>query len=233
MIEKGDIVIVKIKNIEKSSNVVYVEILNSDYTGFIKPGEVSSSWAKDIEKVVKVGSLDAAMVLDIDEKSKTIELSLKRVNKEQKSVAFQRYRNEQMSIKLIQIALSKSKSKKTLESILNKIYEDYGSAYNFLMNLNPKYIPKAAYNFLVEEINKRFKKEIKTTMKIIAYTYESDGVSRIKMLFDGLDVTYLGGGEYSIEIKAPDHKTANKIKEEIFNTLLKKAKELNIEINEN
>ena len=231
--KKGDILVVTISKITPYN--AECKILEyPDYTGFLHISEVSSAWTKNIHHHIKVGQMRAAKVLNVDEKSKVIEISLRRVSKSEEQEAIEAYKNEKSAQKIIQAALQKAKSRKKLGPIERKLKKKYGGIFNYLeeVSQNPdliKELPEEIQEIVLEEVQRRFApKDVTIRAQFKIETYEPDGILRIKELFNGLDVFYLGGGQYYMDYVAPDYKQGHKELKPLLSQLEKKAKELNL-----
>lgn len=227
--------IVKIIRIEEFG--VYCEILDQPgYQGFISKGEVSSSWIKDINKVLKINQIRVGKVLDIDDNAKMITLSLKRVSEKEENEMLQRYYNEQTGINIIKASLAKSKLKKDLNFIVSKIKAKYNYIYDFLRDaandeniLESLDLPKSLKTILKEEISKRFSSIIyKIRINISATTKAEDGLIRIKNLFHNINTKYLGGGKYNILLEGKNPKDLKREAERLAKALEEKAKQLGV-----
>lgn len=234
--DKQNYRVIKIKAIEEFG--VYCDILDQPgYQGFIPKGEVASSWAKDINKVIKLNQIRVGKVLDIDDNVKTVTLSLKRVQEREEREVITMYNNELTAFNIIKNAISKTKIKRDVQDIIDLIKEKYNNVYDFLRDaalnqdlLESIDLPKTLKLALKEEISRRFSNIIyKIRLNVEAKYYGSDGLNKIKSLFKDLDVRYLGGGKYTIVLESKQPKELNKRVEQLAKELENKAKNLGIE----
>lgn len=228
--------IVRVSRIEEFG--VYCEILDhSGYQGFIPRGEVSSSWIKDISRVIRVGEIRAAKILSVDEASKVIELSFKRVSERENAEMIQVYRNEQTAINILKNALSKARIKRSSDSIIEEIKKKYNSLYEFFRSastdeklLDQVDIPKALKSYLKEEISKRFGQIVyRLRVDVSATSGKEDGLGRIKQLFSDISARYIGGGKYILEFEHTNPKDLKRIAENTMQSLSERAKALEID----
>ncbi|NPA22163.1 MAG: S1 RNA-binding domain-containing protein [Candidatus Micrarchaeota archaeon] len=233
MIKKGDIVVVTVSKITPYN--AECKILEyPEYTGFLHISEVSSAWTKNIHHHIKVGQMRAAKVLNVDEKSKVIEISLRRVSDSEEREAIEAYKNEKGAQKILQAALQKAKSRKKLGPIERKLKKKYGGIFPYLeeVSQNPeliKELPEEIQEIVLEEVQRRFApKEVKIRTQFKVESYHPEGLLQIKELFKGLEVYYLGGGQYYFDLVAPDYKQGHKELKPILAELEKKAKKLKL-----
>ncbi|MCS7122352.1 MAG: S1 RNA-binding domain-containing protein [Candidatus Micrarchaeota archaeon] len=229
-------VIVRVTRIEEFG--VYCEVLDHPgYQGFVSRGEVSSSWIKDISRLIRVGEIRGAKILNIDENSKVIELSFRRVSEKENAEMIQMYRNEQTALNILKNAVSKAKIKKGVDPVINLIKERYRSLYEFFRNastdeklLDELNIPKTLKNYLKEEISKRFGQIVyRIKVDVSATSGREDGLNSIKTLFSDVNAKYIGGGKYMIEFEHTNPKELRRYVETIMQNLSERAKDLEID----
>ncbi|MHA1917110.1 MAG: translation initiation factor IF-2 subunit alpha [Candidatus Ranarchaeia archaeon] len=90
------------------------------HEGMIHISEISSSWVKNIRNHVKEGQKIVAKVLRIDQSKAQIDLSLRRVNKQQKRSRINEWKRAQKAEKLLEMAA------KEIRSTVNMAYKEAG-----------------------------------------------------------------------------------------------------------
>ena len=92
--DQGDLVVGKVDEIEDFG--VFVDLLEyRDRRGLVHVSEVASGWIKNVRDHVGVDETVVCKVLDVDESSQQIDLSIKDVNDHQRKDKIQEWKNEQ------------------------------------------------------------------------------------------------------------------------------------------
>ena len=204
MLNRGSIVICKIVKIEQSSVVVEL-IEHNNREGFIHISEVANGWVKNIKNHVKQGDIVVAKVFQI--RNNHVILSLKRVTSSQKSEKLREYKFEQKAKKML-TACAKTLKKHSTAKIEEALKNQFGSIYDAfktaLDNPDKLEVPKewqdAIHSIAEKNIEKKIY-EIRKRVKI--YSYESDGVDKIKSVFkciekNGLEIKYISSPIYLV-----------------------------------
>ena len=226
--EPDELVVGRIDEIEDFG--VFVDLLEyEDKRGLCHISEVASGWIKNVRDHVNIDQRVVAKVLDIDESSKQIDLSLKDVNDHQRQDKIQEWKNEQKADKWMAIAFGEDVADEKYTSVANAMLASFGSLYD-------GFEQAAIHGEEVLEGTDLSAEEIEaivdTARQNVSVPYvnvtgyvslecpSSDGVDVIKEALqaaegDGdvpeevqLAVTYVGSPEYRIEVQAPDYKTA-------------------------
>ena len=224
---EGDLVIIKVKNIENYG--VFVELIEYDKEGFIHVSKITSGWVKNIRSHVSEGQLRVASVMKVDRQKDLIDLSMRKVSPAQEKRRMDEWKRVKHSMKVFNRACTSLKenfdqaSKETLPKLETE-YEDLYSALEAcslegvaaLKNVNISDKWKKA---LTEEAKKSISPpsvEIRgtLTMKI----YSPDGADIIKKIGDKIsskqvDLKYISAPEYLLSIKATDYPQAENILE--------------------
>ncbi len=225
--KKGDLVVATVKKI-----MPYGAFLTLDeypgIEGFLHISEVASKWIKSITQYLKVGERTVVKVLNVEEGKTVVDVSLRRVKEDEKRKKLEEFMNIKRSIKLIQAALKKAKSKKRLDKILKAIDELYETPYDFVLYLKDEGvgiaeevgIPKKVGKILYEMVVSAFKpKKAVVKGKVSISIIEPNGIEILKKAFEGIEASYLGGGHYLIRVEKDDYKTANKEMRKIFDSI--------------
>jgi translation initiation factor 2 subunit 1 len=213
------------------SHAVFVNLIEYNSSGMIHISEIAPGRIRNIRDYVKVDKQIVCKVLKIDKEKGHIDLSLRRVNSNQRREKLDEIKAELKAEKIIS-NLSKNMKKdvkKLYEQITEKIFKDYSHLHLCFMEvvdgkvkLEDLGISKILAKNLEEVILEVFKpKKIKIEGIIKLQTYDPDGVKKIIKLLKSLEkfkdtlVYYKGGGNYNLEIEDFEYKNAEKVLESI------------------
>lgn len=222
------------------SHSVFVKLDEYGKTGMIHISEVSPGRIRNIRDFVIEGKKIVCKVLNIDKVKGHIDLSLRRVNESQKKEKLSQIKQEQKAEKIIE-SIAK-KLNKNVEEIYNLLAKNIFEKYNFMyecfhdivkdaVNLVDLGIEKKLAEAVTETVKERIKPEkveVKGELKLVSYA--PNGIEIIKETLakaKDVEINYLGAGKYSVNVKADDYKTAEKILEknvEVVIEFLKKNK---------
>jgi translation initiation factor 2 subunit 1 len=195
---------------------------------FMHISEVAPRWIKNIHEFISLNQTLVVRVHRLDEEKNQIDVSLKRVNEEEKKRKIEAVRRGTRARKLLEVAIKKSKSKKSFEKLKTEILAEYETLYDFLEEIRDS--GDAAFEgidvkgALREEIEATVKKSVKKPVvevgKILEVKcFESDGVSVLRGALGKIGAHYLGPGKYRVKVKAGDYKKANKELEKIVGSV--------------
>jgi len=208
-------------------------------TGLIHISEISPGRIRNIRDYVVEGKKIVCKVLKIDTKTGHIDLSLRRVNDNQKRKKINEIKQEQKAEKIIELVAKQNK--KDLEKLyldltekIFKKYDDLTSCFKEVVKNNALLeklgIEKKIADELIEIIKVRFKEEdiiIGGLLKV--KSFDPDGLEIVKKQLQTvekidktIDLRYAGGGLYKLKIKTKKYKDAEKTLEKV----LKKVNEL-------
>ncbi len=226
--EKGDLVVGKVDEIADFGVFIDLEEYE-DKRGLVHISEVASGWIKNVRDHVREGQTVVAKVLDIDESSQQIDLSLKDVNEHQRKEKIQEWKNEQKADNWMGIAFGEDISDEQYGAVANALLAEFGSLYDGFEQAAIHGM-EALEDVDLEEEEKRA--IVDTARENVSVPYVNvtgyvdircptpDGVDHIKealkaaggngQIPDGveLSVSYVGSPEYRIKVRAPDYKTA-------------------------
>jgi len=128
------------------------------------------------------------------------------------------------------------------ERFFEKFVEKYGGLYDYFIEVARKpssfklKIPKKIKDRLLDLIKNNIKiPEVEIRIMMEIFTFEGDGVERIKKLLLGVlnkdkksKITYLGTPKYELSVKGEDYKEIRKRLEKLLDYLQKESKKLNI-----
>lgn len=227
--EEDDIVLGTVEKIE--SMAVFVKLEN-DQIGTIVISEIAPGRIKNLREYVSPNKVIVCKIIRIN--NERIDLSLRRVSAKEKQEALARHKRER-DIKMGM----KTLLGKDYETINKKIKEDFKNLTEFVetvqedKELLEEYIPKEYFK-QIEKLTEVKKKEVEIKTLIKLKCFNSDGLKRIKELFEelneGFKITYISAGNYQVNLKAEDYKKANNIMQQFTSELEKKSKKLSCEL---
>lgn len=234
--EVGDFVVVTITDVDKNSAYAKLDEYE-DVTGLIHISEVSRSWVQDVSKELGEGEKTVAQV--IDDSESTVDLSLKRVNDNQKRDAMSHWNKEKKADKFVEELADKlGREKEELyEDVVFPLQEEFGSAFTGfeiavgkeeqLLEMFDEEVVEAIQEVAKEHINLKQEKlegEVELTFE------HGDGVDRIKEVFteinEGVEVRYVSAPKYAITAWGRNQKLAKERMDEAVKVFQEKADEL-------
>jgi translation initiation factor 2 subunit 1 len=226
--DPGELVVGKVEEIEDFG--VFVDLEEYDgKRGLAHISEVASGWIKNISDHVREGQTVVAKVLDVDQSSQQIDLSIKDVNDHQRSEAIQRWKNEQKADKWLTLAFGEDMPDDQFRAIADVLIDAHGSLYEGFKeaaihgepamddvdleaeeidavvetarnNVSVPYVTVTGY-VDIESPHESGVDDVREALKA------AEGNGEIPDEVD-LEVTYVGAPEYRIKIQAPTYKTA-------------------------
>lgn len=221
--KKGDLVVCKIIKINPHSAFAFIEEYGKE--GLIHISEIASGWVKDIKSYLKEGQIVVAKVIYVDEN--VINLSIKRVKRDQKRNKLREYKKEKGAEKALETVAKKLRQTRKFEEIKQKLKEEFGSITKvFEIALKNKELLKRVLNERwikeIEEIAKKMgrKKEIEIKLRLKLKSYRGDGIEEIKKALEeienlGVEIKYIAAPEYLVKFKAKKPKNIEKKIEEL------------------
>lgn len=241
--EEDEIVLSKVTKIFPNS--VFVELLEYNKPGMIHISEVSPGRIRNLRDFVTIDRQIVCKVLRLDREKGHIDLSLRRVNSNQRREKLDEIKSEMKAESLVN-NLAKKLNRKVNElyaEITSVVFKEYSHLYLCFKDIVSDEIDLVKLGLkkdLAEEIKaaviEKFKpKKISIHGEIKLKTYHQDGVERIKKILndvqgisDKISLTYLGAGRYRLMIDDFDYKLAEKNLKEIEELL----KEFNDKLSE-
>jgi len=239
--EKDSLVLGKV--IKVLNNGAFVDLIEyKNLEAFLPIYEVTSGKIKNIKHFIKEGDLLILKVFDI--RKGNIDVSLRRVNKEEKRNKLSSYKKEVRAFKLIEQVAKENNldPQEFFEKFFERYVEKYGSLYDYFIEVAKRpslfklKLPKKIKDRILELIKSNIKipeVNIKIIMEI--FTFEGDGIERIKKLLLGVlerdknsEIIYLGTPKYELTMKGEDYKEIRKRLEKVLNYLTNESKKLNI-----
>jgi translation initiation factor 2 subunit 1 len=213
----------------------------------IHVSEASGKWVHDIRDFVKVNKRYVAKVVKIDYQRNTVNLSLKRVNRQEEKEKMNQFHKEQRAEKILELAA------KEFNKNLDQAYEEVGFllqekfgelsvAFDELRKspdlLIKKGIPDQWIKALSDVLEKSIQeKEFILKADLEIKSFASDGVEDIRKVLGnfqkscGCTVKYISAPIYRVELRTKDPKSGEKGLREGLDNVLKEIKKFDGEGN--
>jgi len=228
--ERGELVVCHVDEIESFGVFCDLEQYE-DRRGLIHISEVASGWIKNIRDHVREGQTVVCKVLDVDESSQQIDLSLKDVNDHQRSETIQGWKNEQKADNWLAISLGEDADDAVYEHVVSELLADFETLYDgfeaaaihgeeALADLD---LDGEVVEAIVETARNNVSVPYVTVTGYVDLTCaDPTGVDAIREALKAaggngevpeeveLEVTYVGAPEYRIRVRAPDYKLAER-----------------------
>ncbi|WP_251330060.1 translation initiation factor IF-2 subunit alpha [Haloplanus pelagicus] len=226
--EPGELVVGKVDEITDFGVFVDLEEYE-DKRGLAHISEVASGWIKNVRDHVREGQTVVAKVLDVDEGSQQIDLSIKDVNEHQHKEKIQEWKNEQKADKWMSLAFGEDVADEQYQSVADALLVEFESLYDAFESAAIHGEEALAEVDLgdddVEAIVSTARENVSVPyVNVTGYVDlecpSGDGVDHIKEALQAaegngdvsdeidLSVSYVGSPEYRIQVQAPDYKRA-------------------------
>ncbi|MBW2995399.1 S1 RNA-binding domain-containing protein [Candidatus Woesearchaeota archaeon] len=209
----------------------------SGKSGLIHISEVSPGRIRNIRDFVVEGRKVVCKVLAVRQEKGHIDLSLRRVNEMQKKQKSNALKMEQKAEKLTEnLAKQLKMNVKDLYTLLTKemwnhfdyVHECFDSIVAGEFDVKKLKLDSKTEKALVDMVNEKIKlPEVEIKGVLSFQSWEKDGIDILKneltgVKKGGIEVSYLGSGQYKIIVRAPDYDLAEKkIKNNIQNLVEK------------
>ncbi|MFC7155265.1 translation initiation factor IF-2 subunit alpha [Halomarina halobia] len=226
--DPGDLVVGKVDEITDFGVFVDLEEYE-DRRGLVHVSEVASGWIKNIRDHVTPGELVVCKVLDVNESSQQIDLSIKDVNEHQRSDKVQEWKNEQKADKWMTLAFGEEMTDEQYIAVANELLAEFGSLYDGFEQaaihgaeaLSDTGLDDDEVSAIVETARENVSVPyVNITGYVHLRSASSDGVDDVKAALEAaegngevpeeveLSVSYVGAPEYRITVRAPSYKVA-------------------------
>ncbi len=226
--EPGELVVGKVDDIENFGVFVDLEEYKGK-RGLVHVSEVASGWIKNVRDHVTEGSTVVAKVLEIDEGSQQIDLSIKDVNEHQRKEKIQEWKNEQKADAWMAIAFGEDLSDDRYREVVTALLAEFETLYDAFEKaaihgteaLEDVDLDDDDVAAVVETARENVSVPYVTVSGYVDIRCPSgDGVDAIRDALDAaagngnlpdeveLSVSYVGAPEYRLRVRAPDYKTA-------------------------
>ncbi len=224
----GDLVVGKIDEIADFGVFVDLEEYENK-RGLAHISEVASGWIKNVRDHVREGQTVVAKVLDVNESSQQIDLSIKDVNEHQRKEKIQEWKNEQKADNWMLLALGEDIEDETYGAVANALLAEFETLYDGFEQaaihgdeaLEDTDLSDDEVDAIVETARENVSVPyVNVTGYVDLSCAAPDGVDAVKAALKAaegngdipkeieLDVSYVGSPEYRIKVRAPDYKTA-------------------------
>jgi len=208
--------------------------------GMIHVSEVSGKWVHDIRDFVKIKKQYVTKVIKIDYQKNTVNLSLKRVNKEEEKAKMNLFRKEQRAEKILELAAKElgKNLDQAYEEVGFLLHEKFGELYVAMDEFRKspdifekKGIPAKWIDVLSDVLEKNLQERefiLKADLEISSCA--GDGIETIKKILAdfqkscGCTVKYISAPIYRVEMKTKDPKSGEKKLRESLEVALKEIK---------
>jgi translation initiation factor 2 subunit 1 len=226
--DQGELVVGKVDEITDFGVFVDLEEYE-DKRGLAHISEVASGWIKNVRDHVREGQTVVAKVLDVDEGSQQIDLSIKDVNEHQRKEKIQEWKNEQKADNWMAIAFGEDVPDERYQAVANALLAEFESLYDAFESaaihgdeaLEDVDLDEDDVETVVETARENVSVPyVNVTGYVDLECPSGDGVDHIKEALQAaegngevgdeieLTVSYVGSPEYRIQVRAPDYKTA-------------------------
>ena len=244
--EEGEFVVATVKNIHPYGAFLTLDEYPGK-EGFMHISEVTSTWVKNIRDYIKEGQKIVAKVIRVDPSRGHIDLSLKRVNQQQRKAKLQEFKRAQKAENLLKMAAEKIG--KNFETAWREVWvpleEEYGEVYAAFEDAAQNGI-EVLKGLIPEEWLSPLGEIVLSYVEVPTVTIDaefeitvpkSDGIEIIREALirardranmeDDVEVkfTYQGAPRYRIDITAPDYYKAEEVLESIAEEILRVIKE--------
>ena len=226
--DQGELVVGKVDEIADFGVFADLEEYE-DKRGLVHISEVASGWIKNVRDHVREGQTVVAKVLDVDQSSQQIDLSLKDVNEHQRKDKIQEWKNEQKADNWLLLALGEDVDDETYGAVANALLAEFETLYDAFESAAIRGTEALSDVDLDDD---EIESVVETARENVSVPYvdvtgyvdlecaAGDGVDAIKAALEAaegngevpdeidLEVTYVGSPEYRIRVRAPDYKTA-------------------------
>lgn len=234
--EEGELVLCTVTKVQFHS--VFCDMDEFDRkSGMIHISEVSPGRIRNIRDYVKEGKKVVCTILRINKEKGHIDLSLRRVNDNQRRRKMDEIKQEQKAEKIIEL-LAKDLKKPLLElykQVSKPILEEYDMihlAFNDVVENGVKLADLGLDKMLADKLTTVIKDKIKPKSVMISgafslTSYDENGLEVIKTALekgeknDNVEIAYEGGGRYLMRVTAKEYKDAEKIMKQATEEVVK------------
>lgn len=250
--KEGEILIATVKQVfDYGSYVVLDEYGNLQ--AFLPWSEISTRWVKNIRDVIKEGRKIVVKVIRVDSKKGTVDVSLKKVNDDERRKKNAQWKKIQKLDKILELVAQKlGKSEKDAwQEVAWKLEDEYGDAFDALIKASKEGdkilldagVPQIWVKPLLEEaIKHNEEKKVKDSAVITLKTLDPNGIEKIKkVLKEAIEgneeeeqfivkIYTIGAPRYRVDVLGTDPKTVGERLSEIVNKIQELAKTEGIEV---
>ncbi len=232
--EEEEIVLCKVTKIFPNS--VFVELLEFGKQGMVHISEVSPGRIRNLRDFVSIGRQIVCKILSVNLEKGFIDLSLRRVNSNQRREKLDEIKSELKAENLISNVAKKLKqdTETIYKETTASVFKEYSHLYLCFRDIVDGKVTLAGLGLrkdLAQEIEaaviEKFKpKKISIKGEIRLRTYVSNGVEKIKKMLktirefsETISLSYLGAGRYKLVIEDFEYKPAEQTLKKIQEAL--------------
>lgn len=250
--EEGELVIATVTKIKPYGAFVSLD----EYVGkegMVHISEVSTKWVKNIRSHLRVGQKIVAKVLRVIPEKMQIDLSVRRVTRQQKIMKIQSWKKRKRAEKLLEILSEKLKIplEDIHKNVAEKLEKKYGELYDSFEIVKEKGMSVLTKAGISEDIAKALYELINNYIKlpsVIIYgtfeirSYESNGIEIIKDALikakkvvkkdkrTDIRIYTIGAPRYRVEVEAPNYQLAENILKRVIDVATKELYEKKAEV---
>jgi translation initiation factor 2 subunit 1 len=230
--EEGELALCTVTKVQYHSVFVLLEEYNKQ--GMIHISEVAPGRIRNIHDFVKEDKVVVCQVLRVNQERGYIDLSLRRVNENQRSKKVEQLKQEQKAETVVEFVAQQLK--KNPKEVYTAVHTAISKHYPFLylcfqdivkneITLEDLHVPREYQTPLEEVIRQRFKQEeVFVGGKLLLKSYAPDGVEIIKAALqkgfaagkEQTQIRYLGAGAFNLLIKSGDYKDGERILKQVL-----------------
>ncbi len=225
--EENELVLCTVTSVQYNS--VFCTLDAYGKSGMIHISEVAPGRIRNIRDYVVEGKKVVCKVLRVNEERGHIDLSLRRVNENQRRDFNSQVKQEQKAEKIIEnlAAELKQEPQQVYDAVAAPILQEYEWIHDAFQehvdeeaDLTKLGIPAAYLDKLVERVVEKIKTKSVTIGGTLALsTYAEDGLLLVRKALEQagavdkerIAISYLGSGNYRVEVTADDYKEAEPI----------------------
>ena len=243
----GELVLCKVKRVTPFAAWCNLDEYEN-VEGMIHISEVAGKWVRDIREFVKQDKQYVAKVVRIERDKNFVNLSLKRVSSSEEKSKMNYIRRTHRANRIF--GQTAQEMGKTIEQAQKEVgfllQEKFGELFTAFDEIKRNHavldnlgISKKWKDVLIAVVEKTMKdKEIILKVDIDAKSYDSNGLEKVKSVFselkkDNISIRYISAPKYRVELKTINPKSDEKKLKNILESVMKKAKETNVEISYN
>ncbi|MFP3163549.1 MAG: translation initiation factor IF-2 subunit alpha [Acidianus hospitalis] len=248
---EGDILIATVKQVFDYGSYVTLDEYGN-LQAFLPWSEISTRWVKNIRDVIKEGRKIVVKVIRVDRKKGTVDVSLKKVNDDERRKKNAEWKKLQKTDKILELVSQKlgKTEKEAWEQVAWKLESKYGDVFDALQKavkegdkiLRDAGVPEIWIKPLIEEASKHSEeKKVKESKVVVVKTLDPEGVEKIRSLFgkavegeEDTDFTIkiytIGAPRYRVDVTGTEPKAVAERLNSIIEKLQEIAKEEGVEI---
>ncbi len=196
--------------------------------GFLHISEVAPRWIKNIHEFLSEGQRYVVKVHHVDREKNQVDISIKRVNEEEKKRKLELVQNEKKGAKLLELSIKSSKAKIEIPQAREEIEKHYDDVFSCFKEaslegdkaLKDLDLPKQLKAEMVELAKKSIKKPVVEVDRIFTLVcYGGKGVELVKQALkikEDVSISYLGAPKYKVSLIGEDYKSAEKKLEKVL-----------------